>query len=145
MGETISFTVPGDPVAKGRPRVGRDENGRPRAFTPERTARFEARVREAAALTLRDSPPLVGLVELRVCAVWTLAPSHWRKREPVPAQLRGSAPDADNVLKAVSDALNGIAYLDDRQVARATVEKWDSAQGEAGYTAVTIAPLGETS
>lgn len=33
-------------------------------------------------------------------------------------------PDTDNIAKSILDSLNGIAYLDDKQVIRLTVEKW---------------------
>ena len=35
-------------------------------------------------------------------------------------------PDADNVLKCICDALNGVAFVDDAQVVRAVVEKFYS-------------------
>ena len=48
-------------------------------------------------------------------------------------------PDADNVEKAVLDALNGVAFLDDCQVYDVRVTKhW----GELGQTVVTVeAPM----
>ena len=37
---TLRFTIPGDPVGKGRPRI--DTRGkRPRTFTPDRTVAYE--------------------------------------------------------------------------------------------------------
>ena len=35
-------------------------------------------------------------------------------------------PDIDNVLKAVMDALNGVAYEDDKQVVEVICRKWYS-------------------
>ena len=35
-------------------------------------------------------------------------------------------PDADNIMKAVADALNGIAYKDDSQIVNVTIAKWYS-------------------
>ena len=33
-------------------------------------------------------------------------------------------PDTDNIAKSILDSLNGIAYKDDKQIIRLTVEKW---------------------
>ncbi|MDE5977460.1 MAG: RusA family crossover junction endodeoxyribonuclease, partial [Turicibacter sp.] len=33
-------------------------------------------------------------------------------------------PDADNIAKSVLDALNGIAYVDDKQIVKLMVDKW---------------------
>jgi Holliday junction resolvase RusA-like endonuclease len=35
-------------------------------------------------------------------------------------------PDADNIAKIVCDALNGIAFLDDKQIVDARITKWYS-------------------
>jgi Holliday junction resolvase RusA-like endonuclease len=35
-------------------------------------------------------------------------------------------PDADNIMKAIADALNGIAYKDDSQIVNVTITKWYS-------------------
>jgi Holliday junction resolvase RusA-like endonuclease len=53
-------------------------------------------------------------------------PVSWSKRRQL-AALSGDEvpgkPDLDNVAKAILDACNGIAYVDDKQVARLTVSK----------------------
>lgn len=46
-------------------------------------------------------------------------------------------PDIDNVLKAVMDALNGAAYVDDKQVVSVTCRKYYAADGE-GYIKVNV-------
>ena len=38
-------------------------------------------------------------------------------------------PDLDNVQKSVLDALNGVAYLDDKQCCAITAQKYNSIQG----------------
>jgi Holliday junction resolvase RusA-like endonuclease len=137
----ISFSIPGDPVGKARARVFRNKHtGRVHAVTPEKTMTYESRVRSAAIEAMRGSPPLDGPVSLQVFASWTLPRSKWKKKSPVGPSLRTGKPDWDNVGKIVSDALNGIAYLDDSQVVTATVSKKNGAQGEAGYLRVVISP-----
>jgi Holliday junction resolvase RusA-like endonuclease len=132
----IAFEVPGIPVAKGRPRMTR----RGHVYTPQTTIDFENRVRlsaQAAGVT-----PLEGPVELLIYAWWPMPKSRHRKREPRRAEMKDTGPeDWDNVGKAVSDALNGIAYADDAQVVHGCVWKYRAAQGSPAKTYVEIRSL----
>lgn len=99
----IRFEVSGRPRPKARPRVS---NGR--AYTPKATKQYQEAVGWMARATLnldenRDWP-VNGRYELVL--KYRMANDR-------------SAPDGDNVLKAVQDALEGIAYANDRQVVRA--------------------------
>lgn len=132
---TITFSILGDPEGKGRPRFARVGNA-VRTFTPERTRAYEDRVKLAyrnAAHGMRfgDKP-----VMLTVSAHYAVPASASQKRR---YELGGTPctkkPDADNVLKAVADALNGVAYDDDKQIVTALCEKrWAG----YGYVDVTI-------
>lgn len=135
----IRFEVPGDPVGKGRPRTVTLPNGRHMTHTPQATIDFENRVRFAAQSA--GATPLEGPVELIVTAIFAMPKSRHRKREPRPAEWKTSVPDCDNVAKAVADALNGIAFSDDSQVAGLRVAKVVAAQGEPAKTVVTVLPL----
>ena len=116
------ITIAGEPVPKARPRV---VNGH--AFTPAKTKAAE----EVIALAWRmkyGNEVLEGplLVELRF---GMKAPA---KTKDVVPQKR---PDIDNLVKTVLDALNGVAYLDDKQVYKIEASKsW----AEEPYTKVTI-------
>jgi Holliday junction resolvase RusA-like endonuclease len=137
----IHFTVPGDPVAKGRPRVVRD-GAFTRTFTPKTTVDFENRVRFAAEHA--GARPLEGPVSMTVTAMFAMPKGRFRKRAPRPAEWKTTKPDLDNLLKSVKDALNGIAYADDSQVVELHAGKIHAAQGEPARTIVTveeIAPL----
>jgi len=96
---SLAFTVEGRPVPKGRPRFG---NGH--AYTPAKTRAYENAVQWAAAAQLAGKPcPAFPTGDVKLT---------------ITAYLFGKArPDIDNVVKAISDALNSIAYTDDRQVA----------------------------
>lgn len=52
-----------------------------------------------------------------------------------------STPDADNVLKAVMDALNGIAYDDDSQVCEIHVYKHDKTQRAGDSIRFSVEPI----
>lgn len=95
----LDVTVPGNPIPKGRPRVGR--NGH--TITPARTAAAEHRVGwlVKAALAGYGGPDGARYaVEVRFC----------ERRQP------GQEADADNCQKLIGDALNGVVWLDDTQV-----------------------------
>jgi Holliday junction resolvase RusA-like endonuclease len=78
-----------------------------RYLTRVDTRHFEALVRDTAALRLGGSWRLDGAYELHVtCVLPNYATRDW-----------------DNLGKAVSDALNGVAYRDDNQVMDGRVTK----------------------
>lgn len=101
-GFTVTFTVPGTPVPKARPRWAADpETGEQRTYTPARTVNAEQAVRDCCTLALRGAvPPTVGA--WGVTAVFYLPDRRIR--------------DSDNLLKLVKDALNGVTWADDAQV-----------------------------
>ena len=93
----VTLTVPGDPVAKARPRV---YNGT--AVTPLKTRNWEAYIRFLFTHNHPHHIPYTGPVSMDV--------EFWKPN-------RGK-PDVDNLYKLVADALNGLAYKDDSQVKR---------------------------
>lgn len=111
----VRITVPGPPVPKARPRIGK--NGH--AYTPARTRAYEQEVQaawlEAGRPRLPDGP-FAAVVELVV----QRPAAHYRTKARL---LRAGAPpiplrlDADNALKGLLDALNGLAFTDDRWAA----------------------------
>lgn len=100
--ETVRFIVYGPPVPKARPRVFAGH-----AITPKRTRQYERAVAEVGAMWCGRGWALTG--HFRVRATFVFADKRRR--------------DVDNCLKAVLDALNGIAWNDDDQVVRATATK----------------------
>jgi len=106
---SLRFSIPMKPIAKGRPRFGRTWRGKPTAYTPETTAVFEAHFK-AAALRFRPVSPLVGALRLRAAFTFR-APT--KKLIGKPKETRA---DLDNLLKAVTDAMNGTFYKDDGQI-----------------------------
>lgn len=69
--------------------------------------------------------PVEGPVSVRI-AIDVQIPVSWSKARRKAAELqqvRPGKPDLDNVAKAVLDALNGICYVDDKQVVRLVAVK----------------------
>jgi len=114
----LTFSVPGEPVAKGRARAF-IRGGKIGHHTPDKTARYENLVRLVAKQAVGAAKPLEGPISLR-CTFWLSVPmSYSSKRRK--ACLNGSErhckrPDIDNLLKAVKDGCNGVVWVDDCQV-----------------------------
>lgn len=120
MSHVYSFTVPGEPVAKGRARAF-VRAGRVAHYTPSKTANYESRVATFAKQAMAGAEPFSGAVALSVVARFSI-PASWSKKRRQ-AAMDGlehvtKRPDLDNVLKAIKDGMNGIAWLDDSQVVR---------------------------
>lgn len=111
----LVFTIPGDPVAKQRPRHTRAG----RTYTPQKTVNFEALV--AMCAQAEGARPLEGALAVDIHVARTY-PQSWSKKRRL-EHYDTRKPDADNVAKSITDALNGIAYRDDAQIARLTVTK----------------------
>lgn len=93
-------------MPKERPRLGR----RGRVFTPQRTLDREAVIAEAYRNA--DGPVFDGPVRLTV-AYTTDGEAVTVETVDATARLTG---DLDNYVKTTSDALNGVAWADDKQV-----------------------------
>ena len=111
------FTIPGEPVGKGRPRAYRYANT-VRMHTPKKTANYENKVALFAMSELRgqrmdpDAP-----YRVTIQAKFAM-PKSWSQKKR--AEMDGTAclkkPDADNLAKSVCDGLNGVIWKDDSQV-----------------------------
>ncbi|MDR0703194.1 MAG: RusA family crossover junction endodeoxyribonuclease [Azoarcus sp.] len=118
MGEKVTFTVPGEPQGKGRPRAT-IRAGHAATYTPEKTRTYEGVIAVAAQNAMAGRPLFAG-----ACAVdmdiLCLVPASWSQKKRAQA-LTGilyptKKPDVDNVEKAVFDAMNGVVWRDDVQV-----------------------------
>ena len=108
----IEFFIPGLPVPKGRPKLS-TRGGFARAYTPAKTRDYESHVQTEALKYL--SEPLEG--PLCVSLTFYLPiPSSTPKKTPLDGLPHIKRPDLDNLLKSVTDGLNGIAYLDDSHI-----------------------------
>ena len=121
MTNAVAFTIPGIPVAKGRPRAT-TINGQARMYTPTKTVAYEGLVAMAAKQAMGVSGPIPGPVSLSIVAVWPI-PASWSKKRRSEAVWKTSKPDADNVAKVIGDGCNGIVWADDSQVVMLRVEK----------------------
>jgi Holliday junction resolvase RusA-like endonuclease len=123
---SYGFSVPLIPT-KRRVRFVRSTG---RTYTDARTQAEMEAVRAAYR-----GPRFAGAVMVTVTALGCLpksAPKRLRKRDAV------HKPDADNIAKAVLDALNGVAWDDDAQVTTLLVRKSPDRRRANPRTFVTI-------
>ncbi len=126
----IKFCVQGEPVGKGRPKFCGRADGRRRAYTPQKTADYENRIRfayikKSCGVRFGDDKEL----KVHISAYYRIADSVTKgKRERMRnGDIRPTKkPDIDNVVKIVLDGLNRIAYKDDTQVVSLVCEKYYS-------------------
>lgn len=124
----VSFTVPGEPKGKQRPQFSRMGKF-VRAYTPQQTVSYENLVKMAYCT---DGEPikLQGAISACIDAFFSIPKSASKKKheQMVQQQIRPITTriDSDNICKIVLDALNGIAYDDDRQVVDIEVHKYYS-------------------
>lgn len=125
----MRFTVPGKPFGKARPRKGKFG-----IYNPKENVAYEKKITEAYINTLGHIP------EPTDKPVWINIEAHYpipkqtpkKKRELMLAgkMLPLIRPDGDNIVKSVLDALNGVAYFDDKQVVLIRVNKTYAEKGE---------------
>ena len=123
--KTLTITIPGQPVGKGRPRFSRATG---RTYTPANTARYENLVALFFREAYPDWEPVEGEVEMTMRAYFEIPKSwpHYKKQKAIMNRIRPTKkPDTDNISK-IKDALNGIAYKDDAQVVTDIVHKYYS-------------------
>jgi len=118
----MKIFIPGEPIAQPRAKVS-TKNGFARAYT-ERDHPIHA-YKQAVRLAYVNAggDVLEGPVSIRIVCWFGRPKSHSKKRRQQ-AEPKTTKPDLDNIAKAILDALNEIAYDDDGQVYRLTVEKW---------------------
>ncbi len=105
-GKQHKFVIPHRPKAKERPRFSMKGGY---AYTSAKTRTFEQLVKDHYKGPMFDGPVSLAVTfsPKRITVCITEMPD-----EP-DSKLRG---DVDNYIKSVSDALNGVAYEDDRQI-----------------------------
>jgi len=130
----ITFSVPGDPVPQPRPRVS-TAGGFARAYVPKGHAIHAYRQAVAVAAQTAKASVHEDPVSVVIDFVFSRPKSHMRKSGLAADAPRLPRPDIDNLEKAVLDALNGVAWKDDTQVARVVKEK---TYGTEGRTTVRI-------
>ena len=142
----IGVYIPAVPVAQPRPRAVQGGNGKARMAGPHNNHPVHA-FRATVAHAWREvhtGAPLEGPLTLRAVFVMPRPGRLVWKTRPMPREpYTSSRNDWDNLGKSVCDALNGVAWRDDGQIVRATVERWYAAGDESPHVELTVDEYGE--
>ena len=143
----LTFSVPGKPehLRRARYRVVQPKGKKPfvQVYDPPANQNAKGSIQHAAlrALGVLEIPLRKGPVGISIRAYFEVPKSKRRKRKPVAQKLRTSKPDVDNILKIYMDALTGVLWTDDDQIAYAEAFKLDAPQGERSRTEVRVIDL----
>lgn len=141
---TREFVVTAVPVAQPRARATVGASGHARMYEAKKghpIYDFKAQVRLVAS-PLFDAP-LLGPVRLDLTFVLPRPKRLIWKTRAMPRAICASGKDIDNLQKSVQDALNGIAWKDDAQIAVATTGKVFAAADEKPGVHVRIREIVE--
>lgn len=141
----IKFTIPGKPRGKERPRVYHNTKiGRVIARTPDKTLYYENEIAWYCTQATNGeyyagNEPIEVIVE-----GFYPIPSSWSKKKTQAAVEGRILPtvkvDLDNLCKAVLDALNGVAFDDDKQIVSLKCTKLYSTLPHVDVTILKCSP-----
>lgn len=107
--------------AKQRPRF----NGK-FVYTPQNTINYENWVKACYLEKYKNEKPFEKALEVNIIAFFEIpkSVSKKKKEQMLNNEINPTTkPDTDNIAKSILDSLNGIAYLDDKQVVDLRVRK----------------------
>ncbi len=113
-GDSVIFTVPGDPSSWKRARRRGNVYYNDRKMVSEQDG-----IGWLAAAAMRGRNPYDGPVAIYIKAYFSIPSSWsvWKKNAAKAGLVRPTVPpDYDNIAKQIGDALTGIVWRDDRQI-----------------------------
>ena len=114
---SLFFTVRGEIVPKQRPRFGRG-----RTYTPFKTVHYQTLIAINAKAMFARPWPNPCVVQITSFFQVPKGLSAKKKKELLSSHCMKNK-DIDNVAKSVLDSLNGVAYIDDKQVVSLNISK----------------------
>ena len=132
----MDFIFYGKPQGKQRPRFSRKSRT---VYTPKKTEAYEKGIAKAFTDAGGECFPNGCYVSVTVHAFFDIPKSYAKgKRLACKHNVNrpDKKPDVDNILKSVLDALNGVAYVDDKQVVEAIGRKYYT-EGD-GYLWISV-------
>lgn len=118
----MKIIIQGKVQAKQRVRLGRYSR-----YTPEQTKNYENWVKLSFINQYPNFKPLENELSVSIKAYFEIPKSASKKKRE--QMLNGNIrptikPDLDNIAKSILDALNKLAYVDDKQIVFLEVEKF---------------------
>jgi Holliday junction resolvase RusA-like endonuclease len=125
----ISFSIPGQPFGKQRPKFSR-AGSYVKTYTPKETTSYENLVRLMYSQEAKGRMfPEDAILDVRIMAYFEIPKSTSKKKKVLMLERRirpAKKPDWDNIGKVICDSLNTVAYHDDSAVVDAQVRKFYS-------------------
>ena len=125
--QKLKIEVPGSPIGQGRPKFS-TINGHAKAYDPEKSRNYKAYVKLLATQAMKEQgfTMIDGPCCLDIMAFFEVPKSKSKKfkeRALLGLERPTKKPDIDNIVKALQDALNGLAYKDDSSIVYLSVAK----------------------
>ena len=125
--QKLMFEIPGSPIGQGRPKFS-TINGHAKAYDPEKSRNYKAYVKLLATQAMKEQgfTMIDGPCCLDIMAFFEVPKSKSKKfkeRASLGLERPTKKPDIDNIVKALQDALNGLAYKDDSSIVYLSVAK----------------------
>jgi Holliday junction resolvase RusA-like endonuclease len=135
-----TYIVHHEPVGQPRHRIS-TRGGFAKMYLPVRhpVHAFKMAIRLAVGKPVK----IKGPVEIVIYAWFSRPKSRVWKTKPMPVEFHTKKPDADNVIKAVLDALNGVAWVDDAQIVSIQMRKYVCSGACSSRVEISIWELGE--
>ncbi|MGV8905801.1 MAG: RusA family crossover junction endodeoxyribonuclease [Acetobacterium sp.] len=115
MGGSIRFTIPGAPMGKSSARISKGRF----CFNPEKPRDYENRVKMTCSKKcVKGRCDYAGLVVVDITACYSIPSSGIKKKQVIIRSGAGSVKkiELDNIATIIMDALNHVAWQDDKQV-----------------------------
>ena len=140
--QTVTFSVTADQIrGQGRPRFA-IIGGKPRGYKADEDKAWEQTIRNAYlnSSSFKDMAGFADEVHILIQVRRSLPKSAPKSLVSQPDLMK---PDLDNIAKSVLDALNRVAFKDDKQITRLTAEKFPRTRRDNEIMEVTIVYYGE--
>lgn len=138
----IIITLQGPPRGKGAGRAAVTGNGQAHVYTDSKTRKYESQLRFAAQQQMGDAKPTAQPIAVAIEARIPV-PSSWSQKKRAAALagrvLPTTRPDVENYSKAM-DALNGIVWVDDKQIVDEHIAKIYSERPGLTIRIMTVVP-----
>ena len=137
---SVEFVIPGPPQGKGRARSTRSGIH----FTPKKTVLYENKVMTCFQEAADGWRPTEKPVSVEITARFQIPVSATKKSKlamMLQKILPTKKPDIDNIAKAVFDGLNGVAWLDDKQIVKLVAEKIYPGEDEDASVTVVVSEI----
>lgn len=121
----VEFTVLGPPRGKERPRICR-KNGKSMSYTPWQTVKYEKLIKASYKSVSKKRIDANIPIEIEILAFFDVPRRAIKTNRfnMLSGQiLPTKKPDSDNIIKVVCDALNSLAYEDDKQICNVKFKK----------------------